>query len=220
MALSTPQLWSSIRITFDPSLRNGVEIVQRRAKMLHTWLERSGSLPVTADIRRCNQSWSGTVEWETEGRQLVAELLPYSNRWTNLTLYLPYACLSPLWDAMDLRLPQLVTLTIINKDPADRYRMFTDRRIPPPVIKNIPEIRQLSLSLPLLHILSYDIPWSLLTYLSLMTCCSHDTSTLSVDSAASILRECANVVKCHLSIGGGGVVVGGPVIVSRLKSLE
>jgi hypothetical protein len=91
--------------------------------MLHTWLERSGSLPITADIRRSTlyPKISNNSKWKTEGRQLVAELLPYSNRWKNLTFHLPNECLSPFLNAMDYRLPQLATLTIINEDRADRY---------------------------------------------------------------------------------------------------
>jgi hypothetical protein len=226
LALSMPQLWSSIRITFDPSLLNYVEIVQKRAKMLRTWLERSGSLPITVDIRRCDseslylrQSNDVNSKWETEGGQLVAELLPYSNRWTDLTFYLPNACLFPLWNAMDYRLPQLAALTIINGD-ADRQSMPSGSQIPLLAIKNIPDIRRLSLSQPLLDLPSYDVPWSRLSYLSLMVGYSCTESSLSVNSAASVLRNCTNIVECHLNIGSSGTILGGPVKVPRLKILH
>ena len=220
VALSTPQLWSSIPITFDPSLMNAVEIIQRRVRMLHSWLERSGSLPITADIRRCDKSWASSSEWQTEGRQLVAELLPYSQQWTDLTFHLPNSCLSPLWEAMGTPLPQLTRLTVVDEDPAGRWRIFSGRGWSVPAIKHVAEIQHLSLTLPLLNLRSYDIRWCQLSSLSLMAGYSHNQSLLNLDSAASVLRECTNVVTCHLSIGGGGTFHAAPVVTPRLKNLD
>ena len=215
VALLTPHLWSSIKIIWRAS-KNVEETIQRRIQILQTWFVRTGSLPLSAYICYQRDPTEHAIGWYSAGRQLVAELLPYSKRWTSLIFYLPSACLLPIWEAVDGVFSQLITLTIVDQ----HWNLPTATT---PTIQKFSQIRQLSLILPRLGPLLYNGPWTQLTFLSLMEDYPLEQSPLSLDGAAYILRECSNVVECHLSIGHSeeaGSIHRGPVVVPRLQTLS
>lgn len=192
LALQTPRLWTSIRVRFNLSHFHIVEIIQRRCKMLRTWLERSGShLPLDVDIRCSGEAWGGRVNWQSEASRLVFALLPYSVRWRSLILHLSNSSLSPLWEAMMKPLPKLVRLILADQDPTERFRHPAS---PKPNIQNIPQLRQLSLTLQSFD--TYDcVPWNHLTSMSLMG------SAFSLIEAAAALKQCINLKDCSLDLG-------------------
>ncbi|KAJ7253484.1 hypothetical protein C8J57DRAFT_1137234 [Mycena rebaudengoi] len=86
LALSTPQLWASIHIV----ARSNNE-TERMIHTVHTWLARSGALPLSMSLVVSRSQWA-----VPDASTLLMALIRYSLRWKHIRFILPPDQFEPL----------------------------------------------------------------------------------------------------------------------------
>ena len=142
LATSTPQLWKAFVYNTGEEMGDPDRFIEG----IHTWLKRSGALPLTIHI---NQYYGNSPEHTTELRLLCAALSEYASRWEDVRIFTraPFAARPSLGD-----LPLLHTLRIgstfdrgalVHKFPFDSVPRltvleFADMPVTPAAISGVP----------------------------------------------------------------------------------
>ncbi|KAJ7479787.1 hypothetical protein FB451DRAFT_1449102 [Mycena latifolia] len=171
VTLSTPSLWSAIRLNLDEGDRHPQQL-----RILKTWLERSKNCPLSVALE-CQE------EQELDTSAFVEAIVPHSTRWEDMMIVLPLEELCLVQGDM----PRLRQLT---------YGPYTDLvqevLVAEPVIAfdRAPNMTNAVLSTcfnPFVIIL----PWSQLT---ILVGCLYDREIVEV------LRHTTSLARCSLSL--------------------
>ncbi|KAF8955981.1 hypothetical protein BDZ97DRAFT_1853913 [Flammula alnicola] len=130
IALSTPELWSSIHIPVPPFSRSRffyrnydeeayktdtINLVAKRSAAAREWLARSCACPLSISLHDADASGGNKTHCDA----LLAPFMPFSSRWKSLSLMTSAINLKPVANlaAADVPLLESLTLTIINTTP-------------------------------------------------------------------------------------------------------
>ncbi|KAK1235196.1 hypothetical protein PQX77_001591 [Marasmius sp. AFHP31] len=207
LALSTPSLWTLIRI-------NTLLLPRQPMTMLRLWLERSQALPLSCLLLLHHHP--STPDVENDILQLVME---NSYRWRHLDVDLKFRhdLYSRIVSTGDLRLPVLQSLRILVNFAlgAANNQPDPETSLPSAATWTAPALTGASLlifapssfeSIPIL-------PWSQLTELAI----SFATST----SFNEIMTSLTRLERCHLHLGSQFIVAGQAVrLAPSLRRLE
>ncbi|KAJ7625219.1 hypothetical protein B0H17DRAFT_1111335 [Mycena rosella] len=188
VALSTPRLWATLHIVvpFTPSK------LEEMTKVVHTWLSRSGSLPLSISMVR-----SRTAEVDLDVSKLLETLIHFAGRWKHLHLLLhSHRSFAPLATLAADDVPLLQSLVIDgfwNREPPYaldwNIMSFTGTR----------GLLRLSLRQPL----SPDFPvrWHQLRHLSIGHDPGHSKRVFAkAGEVLAVLRQCPDLETCNLAI--------------------
>ncbi|KAJ7493154.1 hypothetical protein B0H11DRAFT_2005143 [Mycena galericulata] len=168
IAVSTPVLWRSISIPPAQGRKN----VASRFNLLETWLGRSGSCPLSLDMRSTEAS---------EVAQFTQAIVVHCIRWQYLRLFIPQELLSSVKGEM----PLLRDL---------RIGLIPDNEVSAPisVFHEAPQLRKLTLS----SVIPPEVilPWVQLTRLI--------TRNVSQNHCSKMLGYMPNLIYCKLELFG------------------
>ncbi|KAJ7493492.1 hypothetical protein FB451DRAFT_1214610 [Mycena latifolia] len=173
VAISTPTLWTRLRIEFDSDDGRGY-IDAKWVELLDIWLHRSQPHPLSVIIS--NQSYTDPDE------TLVEALDRHSPRWCDLTLKLPFNHFSRLKSHVSL--PMLERLNISAHGSPDMINPIS-------AFTNAPLLRHLCLEGGMSPA-DLLLPWEQLTTLEFYGA--------SADNCLELLRLTPNIVSCVLDI--------------------
>ncbi|KAJ7662965.1 hypothetical protein B0H17DRAFT_1093092, partial [Mycena rosella] len=192
LALYTPRLWATLHIVipFTPSK------LEEMAEFVHTWLSRSGSLPLSISMVR-----SRTAEVDLDVSKLLETLIRFGGRWKHLhLLLLSHRSFAPLATLAADDVPLLQSLVIDgfwNREPPYaldwNIMSFTGTR----------GLLRLSLRQPL----SSDFPvrWHQLRHLSIGHDPGHSKRVFAkAGEVLAVLRQCPDLETCNLALQSHG----------------
>ncbi|KAF8827247.1 hypothetical protein HHX47_DHR5000477 [Lentinula edodes] len=116
VALDTPRLWTSLHIFLPPSLSDIA--VSKRAIGVKTWLQRSGSLPLSISFHVKPQfgapptTTTTTMDFSDRLKLLIRTLVPFGHRFGNLFLSLPSTELGAFNDLSMCQFPILQSFRV------------------------------------------------------------------------------------------------------------
>lgn len=206
IALSTPQLWTSVAFTLYQSR------AASNAAALDTFFQRSGSCEVTVSLIFASGD-EGRERLETEtppSQDVLGVFVKNSQRWGTLKI----DGLPPEWipalRAAQHRTPEIRQLWLCPYDNSREQQMVD-------IFVDAPELRRVTLDNTFLSAIS--LPWTGLTHLKV--------SWVSIDECAEMLRRCPNLLECDfqriLSNAEFHTLPSGdepPVILSNLHTLK
>ena len=188
LGLATPQLWDSIHIVHSSSTKvdNVVE-----------WLTRSAACPLDISLE--------CIGFEDSTRdgcyKIIDSLIPFSERWREIRLSVPYPALLPIASLPISKVPLLKTLSL-NYPFKSAPKSVLDPQWVTSGVLNAPNLRDFGLSLTCLNwdVTLLPLNWSQLTNISLEGS-SGSPSPLSIARAYKLLSLCRNLITCRLDIG-------------------
>ncbi|PPQ79125.1 hypothetical protein CVT25_002859 [Psilocybe cyanescens] len=210
VALSYPRLWSKIYITFTyspPYMRAGTSVedvehmMELRCAAVKTWLDRSGSYPLSISIQHTGtQGWlEHELENDLDNQPLEATtqnlfeiVTALSHRWEDVELIMPsevYFKLEPMIQADRLLALKYARLSL---DPSFHRHYYENDAFQASWLLKTSNLRILALSRMTLCIPMPAI-WTDLTYFS----CHYSTS---IKNAFALLLACPSLVHCNFSI--------------------
>ncbi|KAF7375563.1 F-box domain-containing protein [Mycena sanguinolenta] len=186
IALDTPHLWQSLLF------RDGEASIE----LLRLWLSRSGSLPLTLDLKCWDPPRVGT---------LMELSLLHSHRWRDVKFGLPHTSFSEL-DLRQVSLPLLDSISL----RAVQWSSEDDSVVHTVTITHAPSLRHAHLfDLPSLKMV---IPWAPLTTLTLL-------HNLPFTECISLLQGCPNLINLTVSTAGPVAVNADHIILNSLETL-
>ncbi|KAJ7204639.1 hypothetical protein B0H12DRAFT_468714 [Mycena haematopus] len=174
IAISTPNLWRTIRINASRDSRK----LTAQSERLKTWLSRSGSCPLALDL---------SIHPSTENPSLDSQLLQMAvlckERWEHVVLCLTFEHLHILQGNM----PLLRHLTF------GLHTCPSSAAIPVNIFDCAPRLKDVGLTWGF-EKCAINLPWHQLTRLN--------ASLLYVEECVEILRDATNLVHCSFGICG------------------
>ncbi|KAJ7434648.1 hypothetical protein B0H11DRAFT_1832644 [Mycena galericulata] len=208
LALSTPQLWSSLHIVVPRQSR-----IDDLVEMVTVWLSRSGVIPLSLSV--CAPDFLNFDPWPVLG-----SLATFSMRWKHISITLPtcedfeaFTSLSIL-DVPMLRTALLgVTSNTYPNSPWSVLKFLST-----------PSLRDLSI-IGEARFLEHNFASTQLVHLKMIGRQSKDswpTGQLSYAAALEFLRQCPALETCVLELSGlrGDDRDHGPVVLANLWSLK
>ncbi|KAJ4472829.1 hypothetical protein C8J55DRAFT_607537 [Lentinula edodes] len=116
VALDTPRLWTSLHIFLPPRMSDIA--VSKRATGVKTWLQRSGSLPLSISFHVKPQfgapptTTTTTMDFSDRLKLLIRTLVPFGHRFGNLFLSLPSTELGAFNDLSMCQFPILQSFRV------------------------------------------------------------------------------------------------------------
>ncbi|KAJ3866947.1 hypothetical protein EV359DRAFT_79061 [Lentinula novae-zelandiae] len=221
VALDTPRLWNSLHIFLPPYLSDIA--VSKRAIGVKTWLQRSGSLPLSISFHVKPQfsapptTTTTTMDFSNRLKLLIRTLVPFGHRFGNLFLSLPSTELGA-FDVLSMcQFPMLQSFRV--RDANVFYGFFyppgpwndgtsseNASRVPfAPLLNQMPALKRLEVAEISIRDgghLTLPLNWGLLTDLNLQ---GGDSTTdychaVRVTEAFDILRKTSNLQNLQISI--------------------
>ncbi|THH12776.1 hypothetical protein EW146_g7375 [Bondarzewia mesenterica] len=184
IALSTPHLWSYLRLRTRYADR-GIKHLESYFAALQAWLSLSQSLPLSFDLRWGESPENHALVCEMSIAKSLHILCAHCLRWKNVVIDLPLLPYDPTTQLKECRsLPLLETFCYIHNefsrgDPWDVS-----------FLQRAPRLHQATITYPSLD--SWILPWSQLTRLSLIVGnCVY--LKFNVDLALETLSHCTNL---------------------------
>ncbi|KAJ7253571.1 hypothetical protein C8J57DRAFT_626920 [Mycena rebaudengoi] len=187
LALSTPRMWASIHIVAPSN-----DKIERMIDTVHTWLARSGALPLSISLIVSQSGWP-TPNAET----LLTALIRYSLRWKRIRSILPINHFEPLSSLSPEDVPVLENASIDGFGGDDASHSILSRKLAflgttslwsaslnPQFISPETPVR-----MEFLRHLSFEVSGGSQTY-------------VSPQSTLEILRRCALLETCTILIYG------------------
>ncbi|KAJ7182584.1 hypothetical protein C8R43DRAFT_1054495 [Mycena crocata] len=193
IATLTPELWSSLELTFKFSLFGS-----RFINLIDIWLSRTGSHPLSFSM--CYDEYTVTKR-RPEIDQLVTVLMRHSNQWVDVELKLPDPCEFHQFKGY---FPALKTLAFVHSVQPSTAAVTA--------FINAPKLIKVQLSFGCsLH--PIVLPWS---QLSILRC-----ESLHVGDCLKLLRETTQIVEfTAYLIEGGAPPHSPPLVLPSLRSLH
>ncbi|KAJ3936099.1 MAG: hypothetical protein NXY57DRAFT_987197, partial [Lentinula lateritia] len=219
VALDTPRLWNSLHIFLPPYLSDIA--VSKRAIGVKTWLQRSGSLPLSISFHVKPLSGAPptttttTMDFSDRLKLLIRTLVPFGHRFGNLFLSLPSENLRAFDDLLMCQFSILQSFRVRDANvfcgfffhPPDPWNDGShSARVPfAPLLTRMPALRRLQvaeISVGDGGHLTLPINWGLLTDLNLQ---GGDLMTdqcygVRVTEAFDILRKTSNLQYLQIRI--------------------
>ncbi|KAJ6564624.1 hypothetical protein B0H19DRAFT_1141566 [Mycena capillaripes] len=190
VALSTPQLWASIRIVIPRNSK-----IEQLADGITCWLSRSGILPLSISL-----GLKPTQLHECQASSLLTSLSGFSARWKAIHIALPdFSALEALSHLTSQDVPVLRTVSIDRQFllSGNGVGLWSCDSLP---FLNSPSLQSISLT-DGTSSTSLWLPWTQLTNLrmtrSRVTRWGWD---LSITAALTMLGQCSALQSCHLEI--------------------
>jgi hypothetical protein len=201
LALSTPQLWTSVHIAVSTGLQ-----LERMASMVDTWLSRSGVLPLSLSV-----FVSLGADPNTDVSILLEALICFSSRWKEIQFTLPsLRSFEPLSKLSTEHLFMLESVGVkvgqVEFGGVGSESVFA--------FLGAPTLRSASVSSQLSHI-SIPLPWGLLRHLNLFNDRGGYIFTLA---ALQLLRQCVLLESCVLIICSTGEPL--PEALCRMEHMQ
>ncbi|KAJ7472621.1 hypothetical protein FB451DRAFT_1089498 [Mycena latifolia] len=190
LALATPRLWATLHIVAPGTPSELLEIDE----CINAWLSRSGSLPLSISIVRCQ-----TTAFEFDISKLVKTLMRFSNRWNHLHLLLAsHSSFEPLATLSADDVPLLQSVII------DGFSQWLPHADIDSDIMSFMSTNILRLSLRSVHSLDFPVRWDQLRHLAIG---NHPEPYTRLQAASAvevlaILRQCPDLETCTVSIDG------------------
>ncbi|KAJ7487329.1 hypothetical protein B0H11DRAFT_2278889 [Mycena galericulata] len=171
-ALSTPTLWSAIRLSLNISRRHQ----EAQLYLLQLWLQRSRASRLSLEIVH-------NPDFSISSAPFVEAIMQHAHRWEVVHIILPHHELQHITGPM----PLLRTAVL---GPSE---YISDLNVPPPIVcAQAPNLKDVILSDDF-NPFSLALPWSQITTL---------TATLFQHEAASILRDATALEDCRFTLAG------------------
>ncbi|KAJ3921921.1 hypothetical protein F5877DRAFT_75772 [Lentinula edodes] len=221
VALDTPRLWTSLHIFLPPYLSDIA--VSKRAIGVKTWLQRSGSLPLSISFHAKPQfgapppTATTAMDFSDRLKLLIRTLVPFGHRFGNLFLSLPSTELGAFNDLSMCQFPILQSFRV--RDANVFYGFFyprgpwndgassenASRVLFAPLLTQMPALKRLEVAEISVRDgghLTLSLDWGLLTDLNLQ---SDDSTTdqrhgLRVTEAFNILRQTSSLQNLQICI--------------------
>ncbi|KAJ4472830.1 hypothetical protein C8J55DRAFT_141660 [Lentinula edodes] len=220
VALDTPRLWTSLHIFLPPHMSDIA--VSKRAIGVKTWLQRSGSLPLSISFHvkphfgAPPTTTTTTMDFSDRLKLLIRTLVPFGHRFGNLFLSLPSTELGAFNDLSMCQFPILQSFRV--RDANLFYGFFyppgpwndgtsseNASRVPfAPLLTQMPALKRLEVAEISIRDgghLTLPLNWGLLADLNLQ---NGDSTTachgLRVTEAFDILRKTSNLQNLQICI--------------------
>jgi hypothetical protein len=198
IALSTPQLWSSLHIPIpDPTylLQHGRGKLLQRGAVVKAWLERSGSCSLSLSV--IYESAGNPREREESlfaARYFLLAIIDFSKRWKDVDFVIPFSiyhgCLIPL-EKTDVPVLEKIHFHLLCEDSQDLSSVETWHSGP---ILQTPSLCHITLFLQVRPRTDFVLHWERLTHLSLAG------SPLPSMRALDILSQCSKLISCKMAL--------------------
>ncbi|KAJ7253507.1 hypothetical protein C8J57DRAFT_1348288 [Mycena rebaudengoi] len=191
VALSTPCLWSSLHIAVPFETTR----VQQLNNVVGAWISRSGALPLSISLVSTVLSGPFELRFTTEAlnasAMLLQTLIHVSHRWRHIRLSLPKKeHFAPLATLCSDDVPSLQAVAIDSFQGPERSALaFTGAT----------NLHSVSLR-DIASVLEAPLQWGSLRHLSLGGRRHDNQQFLTLEAAFDLLRQCANLETCFLSL--------------------
>lgn len=169
LSFTSPRLWSSICISRH--------IRASAVPLIEMWLERSGVLPLSIEIHGLSSDFPSIV---------LDSFIPYSARWHNLALIMSNTTMVNFFAKPGITLSSLRTLMLRLSGRSQHLGIALSAHC----LRSVALLTSRGVR-PDPHLL--DLPWSLLTHLSVTSLEG------SIDDGYDILMKCSALTHCSLS---------------------
>ncbi|EGO03124.1 hypothetical protein SERLA73DRAFT_70575 [Serpula lacrymans var. lacrymans S7.3] len=191
ISLSTPRLWSFLKLVVPCICTDAV--VDKQRQIMSTWLQRSGSVPMS--LRFIHQGYS-----TSNLSSIYDTVISYASRWRILDFLVrdksAIDTLFPIFEASFSSLEYLNVHSDLNKSDGEGHSTI------PSAIVNLSStsLRRLALSWNSMDMSKIHVPWCGITHLSLMDV-RRGAWSPPVFAYLDILCQCPNLIECVLGIG-------------------
>ncbi|KAJ3889603.1 hypothetical protein GG344DRAFT_78661 [Lentinula edodes] len=218
VALDTPRLWTSLHIFLPPHMSDIA--VSKRAIGVKTWLQRSGSLPLSISFHVKPQlgapptTKTTTMDFSDRLKLLIRTLVPFGYRFGNLFLSLPSTELGAFNDLSMCQFPILQSFRV--RDAYYAFYGFShapgswndgshSARVPfAPLLTQMPALKRLEVAEIARDgghlMITLPLNWGILTDLNLRGGFSIGVTGVSVTEAFNILRKTPNLQNLQIDI--------------------
>lgn len=186
LALHTPELWRDI-ILYPSDHPNR----PRDVALAHSWLSRCSKSLMSLEIWTITPGFIPVSSYRNWPLDPVCDLvIPYSNRFRQLHLTLPYQQIKDFLSLSPGSLQSLEELSLFSTVDPSSLTNFE----PATVFSSIPRLRCVSFRFDgVLDLRLLNLPWNQLTRLSVMT------ALVPIDVCHSVFRACTLLEECSLS---------------------
>jgi hypothetical protein len=196
IALTTPQLWSSLHVVVP----NVTRLQQMRAAV-DTWLTRSGLLPLSITLAVSAACEAGSDNVAT----MIDVLANFSPRWKRIKITLsPHTILTPLTNLHASDVPMLESIAFTSIGGGSWQNLVAPLEIPWRAFNffRTPSIRSASFASLGGNFLALTLPWPHLRHLSLTAGPLKDASSFNLTTTVAlvILRQCPNLTTCTICL--------------------
>ncbi|KAJ7267371.1 hypothetical protein C8J57DRAFT_1327514 [Mycena rebaudengoi] len=201
LALSTPQLWTSLHIAVPSRSR-----VEQMTSMVDAWLSRSGVLPLSLSV-----FVSRSAEPDTDVSLLLEALIRFSARWKEIHFTLPsLQCFEPLSKVSPEHVSMLESVGI-----KGGHLLFEGLGSVFAFL-GAPNLRSASFSPQLSHVYMFlPSSWGRLRHLNVS---SEPGSYISPLTALQMLPQCVRLESCVLAIWSTGETL--PEALCRMEHMQ
>ncbi len=199
IALSTPIIWASMDVQFDPFYYENLNARDYSilAHMATEWFGRAGGLPITVFID-CPSRSTNTQYGESDPSNILFDaLFSFSSRWGHIQFNYSDSQFSR-------RVLRIVTLKTADVPLLQSVSLRLDCSIPTAVLSNTalfnaPTLRHVSLKTDNLR--QIPVNWADLTAISLRGKLYSSVNSYSKNELARIFRETKRLVSCDIAVG-------------------
>ncbi|EGO01410.1 hypothetical protein SERLA73DRAFT_158738 [Serpula lacrymans var. lacrymans S7.3] len=188
VVLSTRGAWTSLAIRFPPSVVSWDIFVEKNLFILETWLQRSGSLPMSLALVSHGHLPSSTID------RFTRMLCLHSHRWRSLNLFMASDDLTSLLEVARYSLPALENVIAHDSDEIVTPGGLNLR------LHSTPNLTTVSFTAYPLRPGQIVLNWAQLTELSLLYDARHRRYR-ACTNYHHILAQCLNLEICSLGIG-------------------